>query len=79
MPGWIIDLVFKLAVQFGLPYLIAKWPWLQKFLSEDLIKVIEEFIKSMDSQKAKSVEIKSRAIAKAKKCTGIGCPVELKK
>lgn len=79
MPQVIWDLIFKLAVQFGIPYLIAKVPWLAKLISPELMKIIEDFIKNMTTVKERKAEVKAAAIRKAKKCVGSSCVPELKK
>lgn len=81
MPAWLLSLIVKLAVQFGVPWIIAKVPWLAKFLTADLIAMIEKYIAEMNGEKVVIQNAKVRMAAKkrdAKKCVGSLCATDTK-
>lgn len=74
MPAWLINLLVKLAVSIGLPYLVKKFPG----LPSEIWKMIEEIlshIKDSDDKPEATRKIQS----KVRECTGVGCAPRIKK
>lgn len=74
MPQWLIDILVKLALQFGIPYLIAfisRVPWLKRLLPANFVEIIEEFLRGLGAQKVQAMNrIKSE-------CLGVACAPQL--
>lgn len=90
IPAWVLDLIIKLAIQFGIPWIIANigkipfiGPWLAKNLPANLREILEELIKSVGGAKMEARTVARTAKAKARsrikaECLGVACLPEVK-
>jgi hypothetical protein len=82
MPAWLLNLLIKLAIDFGLPFLLKKFPW----IPGEVKQIIEELlaqIKEANGQKAEvrrvKVEAKREAKRKIREFATVGYATDLKK
>lgn len=71
MPFW-LTIIINLALRFGVPWLLKKFP----FLPPNIREIIEKLIGDLDVKKAEKKELVAKAKAEIKACTGPNCPVE---
>lgn len=74
MPGWIIDLLVKLAVSLGLPWLMKKFPG----LPAEIWAILEDILNHIHGAPDKEAAVK-QIREKVSECTGISCPSDTKK
>lgn len=82
MPGWILDLIVKLAVTFGIPYLFERFPAVMKKISEyipDFEKLIRDILDGVKTSRDVKKDTVRLAQQRLRECTGIGCAPEIKK
>lgn len=84
MPSWIIDLILKIALNWGIPFavtwLFEKLPWLAKNIPNlaDILKTLVENLKASESKEERK-ELKAEAKEAIKReCFGIGCLTDTK-
>lgn len=70
MPAWLIALLVKMALSFGLPWLEKRFP--------ALAPIIEEILKVIGGAPT-SAELHSAVQHYEKACSGVGCPPDLKR
>jgi len=79
MPAWLlkilVDYLLPFAVQFGVPWLISKFPWLPSSVAQVLNDLIEK-IKKANGDKKEAIAL-AKSEAKLKLRRGIGSPPEL--
>lgn len=73
MPGWLISLLATLAIKFGIPWIIKKWPG----IPQQVIDIINELLSKLNDPNQSNSAAKKVAIFKIKECTGVGCPPKL--
>lgn len=74
MPAWLIQILVGIALRFGIPYLLKKFPWLPQNLKE----IIEQLIAEITEGKQKIKTAKTSAKRKLEECFGVGCSTSLK-
>jgi len=72
MPQWLINLLLKLAVSWGLPALAKAFPWLPKEVIDLIVAIIEGLKKS--EQPVETLREVKRAVSQ---CNGIACAPDL--
>lgn len=70
MPSWFWTFLIDLAVKLGLPWLMAKFPWLPKEL-KDIIEELLKNIGQLNDQKVLAVRTAKRKIRAH--CSGVAC------
>jgi hypothetical protein len=73
MPKFIIDLLVKLAVAVGLPWLMKKFPG----LPAEIWAIVEELLKYVQNAENKPEAVRQVG-EKVRECTGSSCPADTK-
>lgn len=76
MPVWMINLLISLAVKWGLPWLLAKFPLLPPWLEQIIEKIIED-LKQENADKKQIIKEAHNQVRQA--CSGSACPTDLVK
>lgn len=77
MPAWLLTLLIRMAVTFGIPALVKYVPWIPK----EIVEFIAKYIAEMNGEKVVIQNAKVRMAAKkrdAKKCVGSLCATDTK-
>lgn len=70
MPVWLIQILITLAIKFGLPWILKKFP----SIPPEVIKIIEELIQKLEGHKEEQKALVAEAKKKALQvCTGPDC------
>lgn len=73
MPIWLIQLIVTLAVKFGVPFILKRFP----SIPAEVIKIIEELIAKLTDQKAEKQVLIAEAKQKVKAiCEGPHCELK---
>lgn len=79
MPAFLLDLLISLALKFGVPWLLSKFPFLPSNLKDILQQLIDDVKKSKDEHKEAVADARSEAKSRIKKeCFGVGCAIDTK-
>lgn len=81
MWGWVLDLAIKIAVQFGIPFLLEKFPMVASFVKKyfpNFEEIISNIIGEIKDGVPKKVAVR-RGQNKMRECRGVGCASDLKK
>lgn len=79
IPTW-LQIILKLVIQIGSPYLLDYLKKLMKNLPADIVAIIDSLIKGLKDSNTPNAEARRSAKSALKKyCDGVGCPVEPKK
>ena len=65
MPTWLLPIInwlIGLAIQYGIPWLVAKFPWLPANIS----KILQDLVDALEGHKATGQELKDQAKARIK-------------
>ena len=71
MPAWLIQLLITLAINFGLPWLLKKFPW----IPPEVRKIIEDLINKLKDHKEQKEVLVSEAKQKVRECYGPNCKI----
>lgn len=74
MPGWLIMILVNLALKFGVPWLLKKFPWLPPNIAE----IIEDLVGKVKGAKATKKEAYKEAKRKIRECQGTACAPQVK-
>lgn len=69
MPAWLIQLIITLAVKFGLPWILKKFPG----IPPEVMKVIEELLGNLATHKEEKAKLVAEAKEKVAACYGPEC------
>lgn len=75
MPAWLISFLISIAIKFGMPWVLKKFPWVPM----EVVTLIEELLEKLKIHKQEKVELIRTTKEKAKEiCIGAACPAETK-
>lgn len=74
IPAWLLNILIKLAVSIGLPWLMKKFPG----LPAEVWAILEEILKHVNSSDDKAAAVK-QVREKVRQCTGVACETGIKR
>lgn len=84
MPAWILDLLIRFALSWGIPaavsWLFQKLPWLSTAVP-NLAQILEELIKAIKGSQTVEGKREAKRMARErikKECFGVGCAIDVK-
>lgn len=84
MPAFLLDLLIRFALSFGIPWavdwLFKKLPWLAKAIP-NLAQILEDLIKSIKGAETRAGKTELKRMAKERikrECFGVGCETDVK-
>ncbi len=69
-----MDILLQIALNFGLPFLLSKFPWLPASIAQVLTDLVEQLKKVKKDQKAAVRLAKAEAFNKIRARRGVGSP-----
>lgn len=74
MPVWLINILISLAIKFGVPWLMAKFP----LISPAVQQIIDGLLSDLQSHSQQKAQIVSGAKEQIRKvCSGTTCPTDV--
>lgn len=69
MPAWLIQIIVTLAIKFGIPFILKRFPG----IPPEVIKIIEDLISKLTQHSEQKSIIVGQAKADLRKCIGDSC------